>query len=264
MPTMTKKMAFLSSLIAVGTLLSACQSPPQSQAMSYPSTRQGDAVDVYFDTQVADPYRWLEDDRSSETKAWVKAQNAVTRAYLEQIPYREQIASTLSELLNFERVSAPFIKGDYRYFYKNDGLQNQSVVYREKLGKSSEDKGQGEGKGDPEIFIDPNTFSADGTVSLASLSFSEDGSLVAYQTSTGGSDWRTVYVMDVASKSLIGEPLQNVKFSGIAWLANKGFYYSSYDKPTGSELSDKTDQHKVYFHKIGTNQAADLPVFGGP
>lgn len=250
--------------IAISIWLSGCQNQTQTgdnhstmsqtvsaaHAVNYPVTQQGDVVDVYFGTPVADPYRWLEDDRSVATKAWVQAQNSVTQAYLSHIPYREKIATTLSELLNYERISAPFTQGDYQYFYKNDGLQNQSVVYRKK------------DNAEPEVFIDPNTFSADGTVSLSSMTFSEDGSLVAYQTSTGGSDWRTVYVMDAESKTLLGEPLTNVKFSGISWLGNNGFYYSSYDKPTGSELSDKTDQHKVYFHSIGAKQSADKAVFG--
>ncbi|NMH61390.1 prolyl oligopeptidase family serine peptidase [Alteromonas ponticola] len=248
----------------VAGLLTACQ--PQTQQsdipkhneissttaskIDYPATRKGDAVDTYFGTQVADPYRWLEDDRSDETAAWVKAQNKTTQQYLAHIPYRQKIADTLSDLLNYERVSAPFKEGEYTYFYKNDGLQNQSVVYRQKADEA------------PEVFIDPNTFSEDGTVSLAAMKFSEDGSLVAYQTSTGGSDWRDVYIMNTKTKELVDEKLVNVKFSNISWFKNEGFYYSSYDKPKGSELSEKTDQHKVYYHKVGTAQSSDIKVFG--
>jgi prolyl oligopeptidase len=220
------------------------------QKLEYPVSAKGEVVDTYFDQQVADPYRWLEDDRSDETNAWVAAQNEVTQGYLQQITYRGQIADVVRDLINYERVSAPFTEGDYTYFYKNDGLQNQSVVYRQKDGS------------EPTVFIDPNKFSEDGTVSLASLAFSDDGSLAAYQTSTGGSDWREVYVINTETMEQIGEPLQEVKFSGLSWYKNDGFYYSSYDKPEGSELSEKTDQHKLYYHKAGTAQSEDIKVFG--
>lgn len=258
-----KKACSLKSVFVVSaaTLLLACQPKPEEPNMAdkvaeskdtvaYPETRKGDVVDTYFQTQVADPYRWLEDDRSAETESWVKAQNAVTEQYLERIPYRDKIADTVKTLLNYERVSAPFIEGEYTYFYKNDGLQNQSVVYRQK------------GDGVPEVFLDPNEFSDDGTVSLAGLSFSKDGSLAAYQTSTGGSDWREVYTINTDTMEMIGEPLIDVKFSGLSWYKNDGFYYSSYDKPKGSELSEKTDQHKVYYHEVGTAQSDDAKVFG--
>ncbi|MBT0586731.1 prolyl oligopeptidase family serine peptidase [Alteromonas oceanisediminis] len=225
-------------------------SEPANVKFDYPVTAKGDVVDTYFGQEVADPYRWLEDDRSAETEAWVKAQNAVTQDYLSNVPYRDKIADTVRDMLNYERISAPFKEGEYTYFYKNDGLQNQSVVYRQKEG------------GEPEVFLDPNTFSDDGTVSLAALTFSEDGSLAAYQTSTGGSDWREVYVIDTQTKQQVEDKLVNVKFSGLAWYKNEGFYYSSYDKPKGSELSEKTDQHKVYYHAIGTPQADDVKVFG--
>lgn len=247
------------------SVLTACQPTPTNEQtnnpisdmtmaknmpLTYPDTRTGDVVDTYFGTAVADPYRWLEDDRSAETGAWVKAQNEVTQAYFAQIPYRDKIEQVVTDLINYERISSPFKEGDYTYFYKNDGLQNQSVVYRQKANEAVE------------VFIDPNNFSADGTVSLAGMYFSDDGQTLAYMTSTGGSDWREVYVMDAQTKTLIGEPLQDVKFSGISWYKNAGFYYSSYDKPTGSELSDKTDQHKVYYHELGTAQRDDKAIFG--
>jgi prolyl oligopeptidase len=247
------------------SVLTACQPTPTNEQtnnpmsdttmaknmpLTYPETRTGDVVDTYFGTAVADPYRWLEDDRSAETGAWVKAQNEVTQAYFAQIPYRDKIEQVVTDLINYERISSPFKEGDYTYFYKNDGLQNQSVVYRQKANEAVE------------VFIDPNNFSADGTVSLAGMYFSDDGQTLAYMTSTGGSDWREVYVMDAQTKTLIGEPLQDVKFSGISWYKNAGFYYSSYDKPTGSELSDKTDQHKVYYHELGTAQRDDKAIFG--
>ncbi|GAA5213366.1 prolyl oligopeptidase family protein [Corallincola platygyrae] len=224
--------------------------------LAYPETRVDGTTDEYFGTIVADPYRWLEDDRSDETGAWVKAQNEVTFGYLEQIPYRETLKQRLEALMDYEKASAPFIEGEYSYFYKNDGLQNQDVLYRQKLV-------DGKTEGEPELFLDPNKFSEDGTTSLAGISFSKNGKLAAYQISEGGSDWRKIIVIDTDTKQPQGEALVDVKFSGISWLGNEGFYYSSYDKPEGSELSAKTDQHKVYFHKLGTAQSEDALVFGG-
>ncbi|WP_273024809.1 prolyl oligopeptidase family serine peptidase [Rheinheimera sp.] len=218
--------------------------------LSYPQTAKGDVVDSYFEQTVADPYRWLEDDRSAETEAWVKAQNKVTFGYLEQIPYREQIKQKLAASWNYEKVTAPFKEGKYTYFYKNDGLQNQYVLYRELDDGSSE------------VFLDPNTFSSDGTTSLAEVSFSKDGSKLAYSISEGGSDWRKIIVIDVETKQQLEPELVDVKFSGISWFGNEGFYYSSYDKPDGSELSAKTDQHKLYYHKLGTPQKDDAVIFG--
>ncbi|MFH6954756.1 MULTISPECIES: prolyl oligopeptidase family serine peptidase [Pseudoalteromonas] len=219
--------------------------------MTYPETKKGEVVDTYFDTQVADPYRWLEDDMSEETAQWVKTQNKVTFDYLSQISYRDKLKERLTKLMDYEKVSAPFKEGKYTYFYKNDGLQNQYVIYRQVEG------------GEPEVFLDPNTFSDDGTTSLAGITFSKDGSLAAYQISEGGSDWRKVIIIDVETKKQIEDTLVDVKFSGLSWVGNEGFYYSSYDKPEGSELSAKTDQHKLYFHKLGTKQADDKVVFGG-
>ncbi|MBE1287637.1 MAG: prolyl oligopeptidase family serine peptidase [Alteromonadaceae bacterium] len=216
----------------------------------YPETRKGDVIDTYFGTQVPDPYRWLEDDLSDETAAWVDAQNAVTQQVLSHITFRDKIAATLKSMYDYERITAPFVEGDYTYFYKNDGLQNHSVLFRQKDG------------GEPEVFLDPNTFSEDGTVSLTTVAFSEDASMVAYMTSTGGSDWREAYIIDTETKEAIGVPLKDIKFSGLSWYKNEGFYYSSYDMPDGSELSAKTDQHKVYFHRIGTPQSEDTKVFG--
>ncbi len=249
-------MKYLLGAVAV-SLLTACsqnaetEQEANTQPMSYPETRKGDVVDTYFGTEVADPYRWLEDDRSEETENWVKAQNEVTFAHLESIPYREKIETRLTELWNYEKISAPFKEGDYTYFYKNDGLQNQYVVYRQK------------GDEEPEIFLDPNTFSEDGTTSLAQLTFSDDGSLAAYSISEGGSDWRKIRVIDAETKEQLEDPLVDVKFSGVSWVGNEGFYYSSYDKPEGSELSAKTDQHKLYYHELGTDQSDDQLVFGG-
>lgn len=223
------------------------------EGLAYPDTRKDTTVmDEYFGTSVADPYRWLEDDLSDETGAWVKAQNELTFGYLDQIPFRDQIKDRLTELWNYEKFSAPSIKGDYTYFYKNDGLQNQSIMYRQK------------GEGEPEIFLNPNDFSADGTTSLAGVSFTKDGSKLAFQISEGGSDWRKVIVMDAESKKILEDTLIDIKFSGISWKGNDGFYYSSYDKPKeGSELSGLTQFHKLFYHQLGASQADDQLVFGG-
>ncbi len=223
----------------------------ESTLMTYPKTKKVDTVNVYFGTPVKDPYRWLEDDRSDETAAWVKAQNKVTFEYLNKIPYREELKRRLEKLWNYEKISAPFKEGDYTYFYKNDGLQNQYVVYRQKADEA------------PEIFLNPNTFSKDGTTSLSGLSFSKNGKIVAYSISEGGSDWRKVIVMNAITKKIMEDTLVDIKFSGISWKGNEGFYYSSYDKPKGSELSAKTDQHKLYYHRLGTPQKTDLLIFGG-
>lgn len=218
--------------------------------VQYPETKQQPVTDQFFGTDVVDPYRWLEDDRSAETAAWVKAQNQVTFGYLAAIPYRDQIKDRLMALWNYEKIGAPSQEGAYTYFSKNDGLQNQSVVYRQKPGQAAE------------VFLDPNGFSADGTTSLADLQFSEDGSIAAYAISEGGSDWRKVRIISTETKQPIEAELVDVKFSGISWKGNEGFFYSSYDKPTGSELSAKTDQHKLYYHKLGTPQAQDQVLFG--
>ncbi|RKR80661.1 prolyl oligopeptidase [Mucilaginibacter gracilis] len=218
----------------------------------YPQSKKGDTIDTYFGTNVADPYRWLEDDETNDTKAWVIQQNKVTQNYLDQIPYREPIRQRLENLWNYEKYSAPFKEGKYTYFYKNNGLQSQSVLYRQL------------GDGEPEIFLDPNTFSADGTTSLGGVDFSKDGSICAYQLSAGGSDWRDVVIMHTATKIQVGDVLKDIKFSGIAWQGNDGFYYSTYNKPdAGSQLSGLTQYHKLYYHKLGTSQQHDKLIFGG-
>ncbi|MDO5509878.1 MAG: prolyl oligopeptidase family serine peptidase [Weeksellaceae bacterium] len=243
--------------IAATALLAACATQPSlnqnEQVMKYPETKKGNVSYTHFGTTVQDPYRWLEDDRSADTKAWVAAQNQVTFNYLNQIPFRQQLKDQLTKLWNYERFSAPFVEGDYTYFYKNDGLQQHSVLYRiDKNGKE-------------EVFLDPNKFSKDGTTSLAGVSFTKDGSRAAYSISEGGSDWRKVIIIDTKNKRQIADTLIDVKFSGISWKGNDGFYYSSYDKPVdGSELSGMTDMHKLYYHKLGTPQSTDQLVFGGP
>lgn len=238
----------------LGATIASCTTAENKQnlePLNYPTTKKVDTITDYFGTKVKDPYRWLEDDMSEETGDWVASQNKVTFGYLENIPYRDELKNRLEKLWNYEKIGAPFIEGDYTYSYKNDGLQNQYVVYRHK------------GDEKPEVFLDPNSFSEDGTVSLAGLSFSRNGKLAAYSISEGGSDWRKILVMDVESKEIIEDTLVDVKFSGVSWFKNEGFYYSSYDKPKGSELSAKTDQHKVYYHKLGTHQKEDALIYGG-
>jgi prolyl oligopeptidase len=226
----------------------------KDMALTYPETKKVDTVNTYFGTEVKDPYRWLEDDRSEETEAWVKAENEVTFDYLSKIPYRDTLKNRLSELWNYEKVGAPYKEGDYTYFSKNDGLQNQYVIYRYKTG---------EDPATASVFLDPNQFSEDGTTSLGGMSFSEDGKILAYSISEGGSDWRKVMVMNVETKEIVEDTLVDVKFSGMSWKGNEGFYYSSYDKPKGSELSAKTDQHKLFYHKLGTPQKEDHLIYGG-
>ena len=222
-----------------------------SSSFEYPTTKKGDIVDTLFGLEVTDPFRWLEDDRSDETKDWVKRQNKLTFGYLDTLSNKSDIKERLSEVWNYEKISAPFHRGDYTYYYKNDGLQNQSVVYRKKEGD------------DEEIFLNPNEFSEDGTTSLGQVSFTKDGKIAAYSISEGGSDWRKVIIIDAETKEQIEDTLMNIKFSGISWKNSDGFFYSSYEKPEGSELSAKTDQHKLYYHKLGTSQKEDEVIYGG-
>ncbi|WP_297626694.1 prolyl oligopeptidase family serine peptidase [uncultured Rikenella sp.] len=218
----------------------------------YPETRKDTTVvDDYHGTQVADPYRWLEDDRSTETAAWVAAQNAVTQDYLAQIPYREQIKQRLTELYDYPKEGTPFRVGEYYFFYKNDGLQNQSVLYYQK-GLD----------GTPEVFLDPNTLSKDGTVALNTVTFSKDDRYAAYSVSRSGSDWVDIYVMEVATRKQLADKIEWVKFSGASW-GDGGFYYSRYDAPAegASAYSAKNEFQKVYFHKLGTSQAEDRLIY---
>ena len=234
--------------IIFSALVASCA---KKSPFMYPETKKEIVIDSFFGQAVEDPYQWLEDDRSKETEDWVKCQNAVTFDYLEQINYRLELEKSLTKLWNYEKRLTPFVEGEYTYFYKNDGLQNHYILYRQK------------GKEAPEVFLNPNDFSAYGTTSLAGVRFTNDGSRLAYLISEGGSDWRKIIVMEAASKKIIEDTLVNVKFSSVSWLGNNGFYYSSYDKPEGSELSDKTDQHKLYYHKLGTPQSQDKVIFGG-
>jgi prolyl oligopeptidase len=219
--------------------------------LNYPLTRKVDTVDNYFGIKVPDPYRWLEDDNSEETKAWVKAQNTVTHDYLSKIPYRDKVHQRLQELWNYTRYSAPFKRGDWWYFTKNDGLQNQSVWYRQK-----------DLNGKPEVFLDPNKLSEDGTVSLGAAAFSKDGKLFLYSLQKAGSDWQEAFVMDTRTKEKLSDNLKWLKSSGFSWKGDEGFYYSRFPEPTGADqLKGKNQFHKVYYHKIGTPQSVDVLVY---
>ena len=225
-------------------------------SIQYPETKKITHSDFYHGIEVSDPYRWLEDDMSNETGEWVKSQNKVTSKFLGKIGFRKKLERRIKKLNDYEKIGAPFKEGDYEYFYKNSGLQNHSVVYRTRIGADE----------NPEVFIDPNTFSKDGTVALRGLSFTKDGSLLAYMITEGGSDWRKIIVMNTKTKEIIGDTLKDVKFSGLSWKNNDGFFYSSYDNPSEenkSELSAKTQYHKLYFHQLNTPQAQDKLVYGG-
>jgi prolyl oligopeptidase len=216
----------------------------------YPVTQRGEVIDTYFDVEVADPYRWLEDDMSDQTGAWVKAQNAVTHGYLKAIPYRSQIEQLLTKKWDYEKPGRPIHVGESTYWFFNSGLQNQSVMYQQRPGEEAR------------VFLDPNTLAADGTTSLSSYEFSPDGQRMAYAVSEGGSDWRKIYIMDTTTLAIVDGPIVDAKFTTPKWRDNNSFYYSVYEKPDGSELSAKTDRHLVYLHQLGTPQHEDSLAFG--
>jgi prolyl oligopeptidase len=238
---------FLAAICLQSAYLSA-----QTQ-WSYPETRKGDVVDDYHGTKVADPYRWLEDDRSAETTEWVKEQNAVTFDYLNSIPFRGKLNTRLEQLWNYAKISAPSKKGDNWFTYYNDGLQNQSVLY---MSKTPTEKG--------EVLIDPNTLSKDGTSSLTNFDVSNDGKYAVYGVSVAGSDWRKLFVMNLQTKQKISDEIEWVKFSNAAWYQD-GFYYSRYDAPKpGSELTAQNTLQKIYFHKLGSPQSDDILIYEDP
>lgn len=248
-----KMKRFLTLIIPISIFLMACNDNDTPTEYTYPITAKKDHIDTYHDMEVSDPYHWLEDDMSEETAKWVSAQNEVTDRFLGNIDFKENLQKRIEQLYDYERISAPFKEGKYEYFYKNTGLQDHSVVYRSVIDSDNE----------PEVFLDPNTFSEDGTVALRGMFFTKDGSMVAYMITEGGSDWRKVIVMDTETNQILADTLNDVKFSGLAWKGNEGFYYSSYDKPKGSELSQKTQHHKLMYHKLGTDQKDDVLIYGG-
>lgn len=228
-------------LLAFAFMMSCTQKP-----INYPPTAKGEVKDTYFGTEVEDPYRWLEDDNSAETAEWVKAQNQLTFGYLEKLPFRDQINSRLTELWDYPKYGVPFKKTGKYFFYKNDGLQNQSVLY------TTDDLAV-----EPKVLLDPNTLSDDGTAALTSIEISNDGKYLMYQLAKSGSDWNEIFVKNIETGELLPDRIDWVKFSGISWY-NDGFFYSAYDKPeAGSELSKANEFQKVYFHKLGTDQSAD-------
>ncbi len=244
---MKKTPAVLLSLAIAGTVGLAAAG---AQRLQYPETRKSDHVDTYFGVQVADPYRWLEDESSPETAKWVADENKVTFGYLEKIPYRQQVQQRLKQLYDYPRYNAPSRRGEHFFFSKNDGLQNQSVIYMQ--------KGL---EGAPEVLIDPNTFSKDGTTPLGAFSLSKTAKYAGYCKATGGSDWRDCYVMEIATRKTLPDELKWIKVSGLAWQGD-GFYYSRYAEPAkGKELTAENEGHKVYFHRVGTPQSADRLVF---
>lgn len=223
-----------------------------AQSLSYPQTKKVDQTDNYFGTAIADPYRWLENDTARDTEAWVKEQSALTQGYLSKIPFRQKLHQRLTELWNYPRYGAPEKEGEWYTFYKNDGLQNQSVLYVQ--------KGL---EGKPEVLLDPNKLSADGTVALQATAFSKKQKYFAYAASASGSDWQEIFVMDFKNRKLLADKLEYVKFTGISWKGEEGFYYSGYDRPKdeATKFSAKTEYQKVYFHKIGTPQSADILIY---
>src|SRR3972149_6716615 len=219
--------------------------------LKYPQPKKGDVKDNYFGTIVPDPYRWMEDDNAAEVKDWVQEENKVTFGYLEKIPFRSKIKDRLGKHYNCPRYSTPFKGGDKYYFYKNDGLQNQSILYQ-----------QDDLNSEPVLFLDPTKLSDDGTVSLTSTAFSKDGKYFAYGTASGGSDWNEFYVMDVTTQKVLSDHLKWIKFSGISW-AGDGFFYGRMPEPSeGKELTSSNEYQKIYYHKIGTPQAEDKFIYG--
>ena len=240
-----KKIIFvlLASLVLFS---SSCDRSP----VKYPETHRGEQVDTYFGVEVADPYRWLEDDKSDQVAEWVTAQNEVTFDYLDKIPFRESIKERLSSLWDYSAKSSPFIRGGKIFSYQRDGLQDQWVLF---VQDSFDDE--------PRVLIDPNKFSADGTISLGTIGVSRNGKYIAYATSDGGSDWNTIRVREIATGADLTDELHWVKFSGIQWYKD-GFFYSRYDEPQkGAELSSANEFHKVYYHKVGTPQSSDKLIF---
>jgi prolyl oligopeptidase len=243
----------LMRLVALAVALGALCPAAGAQKLQYPAAKKVEQVDTYFGVKVADPYRWLEDENSPETARWVEEENKVTFDYLAKIPYREAVKARLEKLFDYPKYGRPFRRGPYYFFSKNEGLQNQPVLYVQ--------KGL---EGKPEVLLDPNKFSADGTSQLGALEISKDVKYVAYCKATGGSDWRECHVMELATRKELPDTLRWIKGAGLAW-QGEGFYYSRYDEPEkGKELTSKNENQKVYFHRVGTEQAADELVYSDP
>lgn len=246
-----RKLTTFTFLFVLIIICSCTNTAEKKTAGSYPITQKVDTVDTYFGTQVPDPYRWLENDTAKETADWVTAQNKVTFSYLSNINYREAVKKRLLELNDYEKLGSPFKRGEYYYFYKNTGLQNQSVLYRKK----------GE-QGEPEIFLDPNTFSKDGTTTMRGLSFSKDGTLLALQLAKGGADRAEAVVIKTSDKSLVEDTIRNMKQSGISWRGNEGFYINRFVEGLKNNLASKNENQVLYYHKLGTKPSQDKIIFG--
>lgn len=239
------------ALAGAAAMMASCNHMKQIKHMPYPETQRTDVADDYFGTKVADPYRWLEDDNSEATAAWVKAQNAVTQDYLSQIPFRDAIRGRLTQLWNYPKEGIPAKHGDAWYYFYNDGLRNQSVLYR-----TTAPGAEGE------VFLDPNTLSDDGTVALSSVAFSKDGKYCACAVAESGSDWVEIRVMNTADRKFTTDKINWVKFSGAEWAPDsKGFYYSAYDAPEKGVFSSQNQFQKVYYHRLGTPQSADKLIY---
>ncbi len=241
------------TLLIVATIMITMGCTEEKATINYPVAKKVDQVDDYFGTSVADPYRWLEDDNADETAEWVTAENAVTEAYLAKIPFRDQLRERLTKIWNYPKHGVPYKDGNHYLFYKNDGLQNQSVLYI-----------MDDLEAEPRVLLDPNSLSEDGTVALSGTDISKDGKYFAYKIARAGSDWNEIFVMDLETGENLDDHIKWVKFSGISW-KDDGFYYGSYDPPAeGEELSDKNENHKLYYHKIGTAQDEDILVYENP
>jgi len=243
-----KKLLNIILISVVILMMNSCME--KVEPINYPVTQMVDQSDDYFGAKVEDPFRWLEDDNSAETAEWVKAQNAVTDAYLAKIPFRNKIKERLTQIWDYPKYGVPFKKGERYFYFKNDGMQNQDVMYmRDNL------------EADPEVLIDPNTLSEDGTVALSGMDISKDGKYLAYAIARAGSDWNEIYIMEIESREILKDKIEWVKFSNIAW-SNDGFYYSRYDEPVeGDELSGKNEFHKVFYHKVGDPQENDKLIY---
>ena len=246
-----KRVSSILFMIAAGLLFTHCSN--KNAPIQYPETAMGSDTDVYFGVKVADPYRWLENDTAPEVEEWVKQQNEITQTYLQKIPFREALNKRLTDLSNYEKIGTPFKKHGKYYYYRNDGLQNQSVLYvKETL------------DGEAEVLLDPNTLSDDGTVALNGISFSNDGKYLAYTISRSGSDWVEIYVMDLATRQLTSDHIEWAKFTGASWHGD-GFYYSCYERPAaGKEYSNKNENHRIFYHKMGTTQEEDVLTYENP
>ena len=239
---------FFFGIMVVVLFFSACNQVENQEKINYPMVNKVDSVDVYFGTKVPAPYRWMENENLPELKEWIAEENKITQDYLTKIPYRKQIEERLKQLANYPKQSALFMKDSLLFYYKNTGLQNQSVLYV-KIGNQSE-----------KVLLDPNTLSEDGTTALGGIGISKDGKWLAYTTSTGGSDWREIFVKNITTGEMLNDHIKWAKFTGVSWYKD-GFFYSGYTPPVDDKaLTVKNEFHKLYYHRLGTPQSQDSIV----